>query len=156
MPQLDVSTYLAQILWFVCCFPLLLLFMQFVFFPGMEKIVNQRNNVVKENLATARVTLAKTESVQSSNQTILQQVMDEARAMNMVAEKEIKDMLERNTVAAENSALIFLKQQLKEFDDWYDDQLQHSTKEIIQNIKSDVILALQKPPMISNKKRYDS
>jgi len=55
MPHLDIATYASQIFWLVAAFTILYIIVAKVFFPSIEKIVDQRTEKVDSDLKTAEL-----------------------------------------------------------------------------------------------------
>ncbi|HEY1258715.1 MAG TPA: F0F1 ATP synthase subunit B' [Stellaceae bacterium] len=89
MPQLDFSTYPAQLLWLVITFVVLYLLMTTLALPRIDKVIGARRSSIDSDLARAAALKAEAETVNAAYETALATARAEAQA----AIKETTDRL---------------------------------------------------------------
>lgn len=87
LPQLDPSTYSAQVVWLVVTFVLLYVLMAKVALPRIGDVLEERQNKIDDNLAKAEELKVQAEAAQEAYESSLAQ----ARAKAHDAIREVKD-----------------------------------------------------------------
>jgi F-type H+-transporting ATPase subunit b len=95
MPQLDVTTFSAQIVWLVVCFVVLYVLMAKLAMPKIEKIVEERRRKIEGDLEKASQMKAEAEAVIAA----YEKALADARHQAQLTMKETTDRLA--AVAAE-------------------------------------------------------
>jgi F-type H+-transporting ATPase subunit b len=79
MPQLETSTYLAQIVWLILCFFSLWFAMSWLILPKIDDIVKQRRNKIDDYVQKAEQTNKQALSSLERHDKALQQAHDDAK-----------------------------------------------------------------------------
>jgi F-type H+-transporting ATPase subunit b len=64
MPQLDISTYIPQIFWFLICFAVLYTFVACIILPRITNILKERKRVIDADLTSAHELDSKIDDLQ--------------------------------------------------------------------------------------------
>ena len=138
MPQLDISTYIPQIFWFLICFAVLYTFVACIILPRITNILKERKRVINADLFSARELDSKIDDLQTRTEKLRREAnhqyqtkLDEtAKAAAKEREKLIEDLKEKIDQTAKKS-----RQELHAFIEKTNAQSEAAVKNLVQKIK---------------------
>lgn len=93
MPQLDISFFFSQICWFLLSFGAFFCVVKFLLLPRLEKIVDNRKELIANNIQFAEDVMKKVDKITSENS----RKIEEAKARNSERfEAFIKQLEQKN------------------------------------------------------------
>ncbi|WHQ46393.1 MAG: hypothetical protein MTP17_02650 [Candidatus Midichloria sp.] len=142
MPQLDFSTYLDQFLWLFISFFILYLLVWLLFFPKIEKIINSRIDLIKNNLNAAEEAIKKAKEIEAAIDVKLKAINESAQIMSLEADQEVKLMLETKAVESDNITSMILKEKATELAHLRKLEIAQSVPTIVEELKQVLLSAL--------------
>jgi F-type H+-transporting ATPase subunit b len=110
LPQLDVSTYSAQVVWLAITFFILYVLMAKVALPGVGQVLEERQNKIDDNLAKAEELKSQAEAAGLAYEASL----SKARTKAHDAIREVKDKASAEAAARQSALHDKLKTQISE------------------------------------------
>lgn len=110
LPQLDASTYSAQVVWLVITFVILYVLMAKVALPRIGEVLEERQNKIDDNLAKAEELKAQSDAAREAYETSL----SDARAKAHDAIREVKDKAAAEAAERQSALNDKLKAQIAE------------------------------------------
>ena len=110
LPQLDVSTYSAQVVWLVITFVILYVLMSKVALPRIGEVLEERQNKIDDNLAKAEELKAQADAASQAYETSLSTARTKAQA----AIRDVKDKAAAEATARQSALNDKLQAQIAE------------------------------------------
>ncbi len=138
MPQLDISTYIPQIFWFLICFAVLYSFVACIILPRITNILKERKRVIDADLSSALELDNKIDELQTKTEQLRREAnhqyqtkLDET-AKNAAKEREklIEELKEKIDQTAKKT-----RQELQAFIEKNNAQSETAVKNLVQKIK---------------------
>jgi F-type H+-transporting ATPase subunit b len=95
LPQFEISYFPSQIFWLFVSFGMLFCFIQFYFFPRMQKILEKRRIAIEKYAKTHEHNLNEIRVLNEKQNSILQAAKEEAEAHLKKIESETKEFAEK-------------------------------------------------------------
>ena len=95
MPQLDISTFLPQIVWLIITFGVLYILMAKLALPRIGSILEQRQNRIEDNLGMAQNLKRESEADAKAYEAAIVEAREQARSSIQLAIKEMSEQSER-------------------------------------------------------------
>jgi F-type H+-transporting ATPase subunit b len=100
MPQLDLSTYISQIFWFLICFVSLYLSAHFVILPRITNLIKSRSKIIDSDLSSANKLDHEISKLQNKNEKLraeankkYQEIIEEVvKAASKNREKSVEEL----------------------------------------------------------------
>ncbi|MAV88558.1 MAG: F0F1 ATP synthase subunit B' [Rhodospirillaceae bacterium] len=95
MPQLDISTFLPQIVWLIITFGVLYILMAKLALPRIGSILEQRQNRIEDNLGMAQNLKRESEADAKAYEAAIVEAREQARSSIQLAIKEMSEQSQR-------------------------------------------------------------
>ena len=99
MPQLEISTYIPQLVWLAITFGLLYVVMARIALPRLGETIEQRRDRIATYLDEAETLRQSAEESHQSRRSLLAQSRLEARHIGLMARQDITKQIERERIA---------------------------------------------------------
>ncbi len=106
MPQLDLSTYIAQIFWFFLCFISLYLASHFLILPRIAAILKERKNIIDSDQVLANDLDKKISNLRDKTEKLRQNA-------NHRYQNQIEEVV-KNSVKNREASILQLKEKIEE------------------------------------------
>tara|TARA_S200000501_G_scaffold150328_1_gene141762 strand:+ start:6540 stop:7037 length:498 start_codon:yes stop_codon:yes gene_type:complete len=95
VPQLDISTFLPQIVWLIITFGVLYILMAKLALPRIGSILEQRQNRIEDNLGMAQNLKRESEADAKAYEAAIVEAREQARSSIQLAIKEMSEQSQR-------------------------------------------------------------
>ena len=95
MPQLDISTFLPQIVWLIITFGVLYILMAKLALPRIGSILEQRQNRIEDNLGMAQNLKRESEADAKAYEAAIVEAREQARSSIQLTIKEMSEQSQR-------------------------------------------------------------
>lgn len=99
MPQLDLSSYISQIFWFIVCFSSLYFVVSIFIAPKMDKVLNKRKSIIDKHINNANKLKEEANKLFESYEKAIDKAHDDAARNSEKAIKELKNFISERTVS---------------------------------------------------------
>lgn len=154
MPQFELVSYLSQAFWMLVSFGFLYLLVDYVLFPMIEDVMDERKRVIAENLAAAEKANKAAERVMKAYQDYLLTAEQEASALIQKAYRDTNRLTRQIEAQHERKIRSQLKKAERDLKK-QSDRLEAQTNRLSERLAQNLVQKLQQTAYSSSDQEAD-
>jgi F-type H+-transporting ATPase subunit b len=146
LPQLDLASFPSQIFWFFVCFGLLFCYVNFYFFPRMQKMFEKREAKINSENKIFEYNLKEIESIKQSHAQMILDAKKQSEEIIKNAEDGTNHFIETKKIEIDANfnkkfaeAKTALEKELVDFHQNIEEEILKSASQIIEKIENNNI-----------------
>lgn len=148
MPQLDISTYLMQIVWLILVFSALYCFVRYFFFPRMSKKIALRNAIVDDAIVKSKTLVLECQKLKSEIAQIMHQAREHSVLLQKEADAKARVMMEEAVAISNDKVKAFLVAESKKLAD-LEQEIRAQVPSVADDVKNEILHFFQQKNKIS-------
>ena len=144
MPQLDFSFYLSQITWLLICFGVFFCICNFVILPRLERIFQNRSQIISSNIDFSKNILEKAKKLNSDYDLKISEINKQISGSIAIAKKENEEKFTTKInktksvlLEEENNNIVKIKKEINDIESEIRDNISNIVYTILQKAYCD-------------------